>query len=99
MNRRSVDRIRTDVCTLALRIWCRCSTLFLRGRWSGSPQAEAMAAYSFHFFFSRGGGGGGVTPWASITSLMAEIVGTDGLKFPGRKPCAMMSGVQPYLFF
>ena len=32
------------------------------------------------------GGGGGVTPAASMISLMASIVGTLGLKFPGRKP-------------
>jgi hypothetical protein len=47
----------------------------------------------------RSGGGGGVTPAASITALIASIVASDGLKFPGRNPCAMSRGVHPRLFF
>ena len=40
-----------------------------------------------------------MTPAARMTRWIASIVSADGLKLPGRKPSAISSGVQPYLFF
>ena len=42
---------------------------------------------------------GGFTPLASMTAVMASTVTNEGLKFPGRYPSAIRSGVRPSLFF
>src|SRR4051812_42038373 len=53
---------------------------------------------SFGAAAKRGVGGGGVTPAARITSCNASSVSKHGRKFPGRKPSAMLIGVQPHWF-
>ncbi len=45
------------------------------------------------------GAGGGSTPFSRITFSIASIVAKSGLKFPGRNPWAIRSGVQRRLFF
>jgi hypothetical protein len=59
---------------------------------------QGLTPFAYFGKVSRSGGGGGFRPLASMIAEIASMVATSGLKFPGRKPCARSSGVQPLSF-